>query len=141
MWPSLPPLVARPISSAVDGARNKLGSLTWLPALSAAKPAVLSVFSQIEKGTLIMVDEPGETKHVFGQGLASKRCHIINETGPSRRRGIGPWVTLTVKQDGFWMRAILFGDMGFAESYMLGEVECADLTSFFEVRVDRANHP
>lgn len=141
MWPSLPPLVARPLSSAVDGARNKLGSLTWLPALSAAKPAVLSVFSQVEKGTLILVDGPGETKHVFGQGLASKRGHTTNGTGSSRRPGTGPWVTLTVKQDEFWIRAILFGDMGFAESYMLGEIECADLTSFFEVRVNRASYP
>jgi cyclopropane-fatty-acyl-phospholipid synthase len=29
----------------------------------------------------------------------------------------------------------LFADMGFAESYMLGEFECSDLTSFFEVNI------
>ena len=31
------------------------------------------------------------------------------------------------------MRLFLFADMGFAEAFMLGEVECADLTGFFEL--------
>ena len=40
---------------------------------------------------------------------------------------------MTVKKEAFWVRMFLFADMGFAESYMLGEVECNNLTGFFEV--------
>ncbi|SPO03200.1 related to cyclopropane synthase [Cephalotrichum gorgonifer] len=128
MWPSLPPEVARPLSRAADGVRNKVGGLTWLPALSIAKPAVLSIFSQIKAGTLVLVDEPCETNHTFGQELSSKRHGTTHA-----QTAAGPWATLVVKQDAFWMRAFLFADMGFAEAYMLGEVECADLTSFFKL--------
>lgn len=35
--------------------------------------------------------------------------------------------------DLFWVRLLLFADMGFAESYMLGEVSCTDLTAFFKL--------
>lgn len=31
------------------------------------------------------------------------------------------------------MRLLLFADMGFAESYMLSEISCSDLTSFFKI--------
>jgi cyclopropane-fatty-acyl-phospholipid synthase len=33
----------------------------------------------------------------------------------------------------FWVRLLLFADMGFAESYMLGEVACPDITAFFKL--------
>ena len=42
-------------------------------------------------------------------------------------------VELVVKKEAFWVRLFLFADMGFAESYMLGDFECSDLTGFFEV--------
>ena len=46
-------------------------------------------------------------------------------------------VELVVKKETFWVRLFLFADMGFAEAFMLGEVECADLTSFFQVSSSR----
>jgi cyclopropane-fatty-acyl-phospholipid synthase len=42
-------------------------------------------------------------------------------------------VELVIKREAFWVRLLLFADMGFAESYMLGDFECSDLTGFFEV--------
>ena len=41
---------------------------------------------------------------------------------------------LRVISDVFWIRLALMGDLGFAEAYMYGEVECDDLVSLFLVR-------
>lgn len=114
-------------------ARNTLGSLTWGPALAIAKPAILSVFSKIEVGTLLLVDEPAGTRLVYGQKLGSKAADLTNGDHAVRRANTIPRVEIVVKNEAFWMRLFLFADMGFAESYMLGEFECADLTAFFQL--------
>lgn len=41
---------------------------------------------------------------------------------------------IRVRSDTFWIRLCLMGDLGFAEAYMYGEVECDDLVSLFKVR-------
>ncbi|KAG9536153.1 cyclopropane-fatty-acyl-phospholipid synthase, partial [Aureobasidium melanogenum] len=51
-----------------------------------------------------------------------------------------PNVVLTVHKDVFWVRMLLFADMGFAESYMLGEVSCSDLTEFFRLFILNRAH-
>jgi cyclopropane-fatty-acyl-phospholipid synthase len=129
--PSLPSFIVRPFTRTADVARGTLGSLTWGPALAVAKPAILSVFSRIEVGTLLLVDEPGGTRLVDGQKLNSKI--LTNGDRPVRRASAIPRVEVVVKNEAFWMRLFLFADMGFAESYMLGEFECEDLTAFFQV--------
>jgi hypothetical protein len=134
MVPSLPSFVVRPFTRGVDVARGTLGSLTWGPALTVAKPAILSVFSKIEIGTLLLVDEPSGTRMVYGQKLNSKLPNGLTiGDHPVRRADTIPRVEIVVKNEAFWMRLFLFADMGFAESYMLGEFECADLTAFFQV--------
>ena len=40
---------------------------------------------------------------------------------------------LKVVSDTFWIRLATMGDLGFAEAYMYGEVECEDLISTFQV--------
>jgi cyclopropane-fatty-acyl-phospholipid synthase len=40
---------------------------------------------------------------------------------------------LRVLNDAFWIRLCLMSDLGFAESYMYGDVECDDLVSLFNV--------
>src|SRR5689334_20201095 len=103
--PSLPAAIAQPLSHGIEALRGAVGSLTWGPALSVAKPAILSVFSQIEKGTLLLVDEPAGARHVFGQKLGSKSAEILDNAwqGPRRADAI-PRVELVVKSDSFWMR-------------------------------------
>lgn len=136
MFPDLPASVKRPLARGSDVARGVLGSLTWGPALSIAKPAITSVLSRIEIGTLLLVDEPAQTRMVYGQKLAGNPKYADFSTGVNgvRKASTVPRVELVVKDDSFWMRLFLFADMGFAEAYMLGEVECADLTAFFQVR-------
>ncbi len=40
---------------------------------------------------------------------------------------------LRVVNDVFWVRLCTMGDLGFAEAYMYGDVECDDLVSLFMV--------
>jgi hypothetical protein len=42
---------------------------------------------------------------------------------------------IRVVNDAFWVRLCAMGDLGFAEAYMYGEVECDDLVSLFEARL------
>ncbi|KAI1775724.1 cyclopropane-fatty-acyl-phospholipid synthase [Hypoxylon cercidicola] len=133
MTPSIPSVIARPLTRGADFVRGTVGSWTWGPALAVAKPAVLSVFSKIAVGTLLLVDEPAGTRLVYGQRLTSKSSEATNGEYAVRRAGTIPRVEIRVKDDAFWMRLLLFADMGFAESYMLGEFECADLSAFFQL--------
>ncbi|KAI1205826.1 cyclopropane-fatty-acyl-phospholipid synthase [Annulohypoxylon truncatum] len=133
MAPSIPSVIARPLTRGADIVRGTIGGLTWGPALAVAKPAILSVFSKIAVGTLLLVDEPAGTRLVYGQRLTSKSAESTNGDYSIRRADTIPRVEIRVKDDAFWMRLLLFADMGFAESYMLGEFECADLTAFFQL--------
>ena len=40
---------------------------------------------------------------------------------------------IRVLDDTFWIRVCTMGDLGFAEAYMYGEIECDDLISTFLV--------
>ncbi|KAH9841488.1 Mycolic acid cyclopropane synthetase-domain-containing protein [Rhodofomes roseus] len=44
--------------------------------------------------------------------------------------------TITVRDPVFWLRLATQGDLGFAEAFMYGEVDCLDLTALFEVLLD-----
>ncbi|KAJ7625387.1 CFS1-like protein [Mycena polygramma] len=43
---------------------------------------------------------------------------------------------LRVLNDAFWIRLCLMSDLGFAEAYMYGDVECDDLVSLFNIFLD-----
>lgn len=136
-FPSLPAVVTAPANRAVEAARSTIGGFTWKPALAIARPTILSVLSKIEIGTLILVDEPSGTRHIFGQKLDGSADLSNVEASATRRATTVPRVELIVKNDAFWMRVFLFGDMGFSEAYMLGDFGCQDLTSFFQVWLRR----
>jgi cyclopropane-fatty-acyl-phospholipid synthase len=118
------------LSQSLDGLRSNLGSLTWNPTLRVAKSSILSILSQIQIGTLLLVDESDQTNYVFGQ----KDVKALETIARSRNRIDNvPLAKIVVKHAEFWMRLFLFADMGFAEAYMLKNFECQDLTSFFQV--------
>ena len=71
-------------------------------------------------GTLTVCGSPRRAK-----GEDVKRSVYV----PSHTR------SFKVHNDLFWVRLLLFADMGFAESYMLGEVACPDITEFFRLFV------
>lgn len=119
----LPHGLSKQLSTSTDLLRNTLGGLSWQPLVSVSKAAVTSLLGRIEVGTLLVGE--GEATTCFGQAPEK----MMN--GGMKNKG--KIVELRVCKESFWVRLFLFGDMGFAEAYMLGEVDCNDLTSFFSV--------
>ena len=138
---SLPEVLRNPIHRGAGVVRSTVGGLTWGPAVGVARAAIISVLSQIETGTLLLVDGPGESRHVFGQKLSGAAGTKTTESGLPRRADTVPRVEIVVKNEAFWVRLFLFADMGFAEAYMLGDFECEDLTSFFQVSLRSQDIP
>lgn len=133
----LPDAVTMPITKSTDYLKSAIGGLTWGPALSVSRAAVTSLFQRIERGTLLVTDaETGKTV-CYGERIAKEHkangVNGVNGHHPSRKAGAARKIELRVVNQAFWVRLFLFADMGFAESYMLGEVACDDLTGFFEV--------
>lgn len=79
-----------------------------------------------------MEDQVDGTNEFYGEKLGRPKAPGKLVNGEGHIGGV-PRVSLVVKKSSFWMRLVLFADMGFAEAFMLGEVECSDLTAFFEV--------
>ncbi|RDA92174.1 hypothetical protein CP533_5580 [Ophiocordyceps camponoti-saundersi (nom. inval.)] len=128
---SMPAAIAWPVSRGAEVLRSTLGGWTWGPALAIARPAILSVLARIQSGTLVLVDEPANKRHVFGQKLSEHTNGVTASN--SSAISAPPRAEVVVKNDAFWMRLFLFADMGFAEAYMLGDFHCHDLTSFFQL--------
>lgn len=137
-------MITQPVYRGITYLRNKLGNFTWGPGLSVAKPAIQSLFCAIEIGTLVIVDQAAGRTFVYGRGLSpgghddksktgNHSASMTNGANGARKPTATPHAKLVVKSDSFWVRLFLFADMGFAEAYMLGEVECADLTTFFRL--------
>lgn len=59
--------------------------------------------------------------------------HTFPHTGP--KSAAERTAELRVVNDVFWIRLCTMGDLGFAEAYMYGDVECDDLVSLFHVRI------
>ena len=47
---------------------------------------------------------------------------------------------IRVVNDSFWVRLCTMSDLGFAEAFMYGDVECDDLISLFQVSVNKRSH-
>jgi len=126
----IPSFMAR----GTDMFRGALGNVTWGPVLTVSKAAVTSLFARIEDGTLIVIDEINDTTQVYGQKLPRDDGKTANGVNGKARKSHPGRAQLLIRKESFWVRLFLFADMGFAEAFMLGEVECSDLTAFFEVR-------
>ena len=122
----LPSSFTTPIGQTTNFLRSSIGSISWGPILALSKTTISSLLSRIETGTLVITDQTSGSSTSYGQ-----KTVLPNLGGLGNGRGTS--VELTVKKEAFWVRMFLFADMGFAESYMLGEVECNNLTGFFEV--------
>ncbi|POS87824.1 cyclopropane-fatty-acyl-phospholipid synthase [Erysiphe pulchra] len=133
----VPALFTKPWIYGLDVARGVLGAVSWGPAITVSKAVVTSLFSQIKVGQLeIFIEETGETI-IYGQKIMIDRSEAasgqININGTKHSYFKIPKVKLIVKRGSFWLRLMLFGDIGFAEAYMLGDFECSDLATFFEI--------
>jgi len=118
--------ILSPVFNRATALASYAGSLAWPPLLSVSRGAILALLKNIQVGSLQIRDADG-TLTICGSppraqaGDSEKSVYTI------------PHAELRVLNDLFWIRLLLFADMGFSESYMLGEVECSDLTAFFKL--------
>ncbi|KAL8997198.1 MAG: hypothetical protein Q9169_003464 [Polycauliona sp. 2 TL-2023] len=112
------------VTRSFDNARSYLSSLTWSPFVQLSRAAVLNVLGRVEIGHILIIDHDGSET-------------VCGERWP--KAGL-PKTELKVLKDAFWVRLLLFADMGLAESFMLGEVECSDLVDFFKIFILNRAH-
>ncbi|KAJ6784152.1 hypothetical protein PWT90_04182 [Aphanocladium album] len=91
---------------------------------SAARSLVLSRLATFSSGFLRIQNSYGVEIGIFGN--------------PKAHHFQAPAV-LVVHDDFFWVRALLFGDIGFSQSYMLHEISTPNLTAVFEFFVQNAS--
>lgn len=115
--------------TTLDKIKDGLLSLTWAPAISMARTTVLRMFAGLEEGRLLIIDETIGAVYTFGQPLLHNNGGKVDAKSSNSLLN----VRIAVRFDSFWLRLLLFADVGFAESCMLGEIECDDLVSFFRV--------
>ncbi|KAL9633646.1 MAG: hypothetical protein Q9164_004581 [Protoblastenia rupestris] len=105
------------VSRSLDSLRQYVGSFTWAPFVQLSRSTVLGLLQRIELGQLVVTDHDGS----------------VTVCGHTNGRDEVPRTQLKVLKEAFWVRVLLFADMGFSESFMLGEFACPDLVSFFRL--------
>ncbi|KAI1000297.1 hypothetical protein K3495_g7899 [Podosphaera aphanis] len=130
----LPLTLTKAVVQGTDMVRGALGNISWGPALVISRAAVTSLLSRIEHGQLVITCESTGETTIYGQETVKKKLDTVNGiNGTKKKDNSVPRAKLLIKRETFWVRLFLFGDMGFAEAYMLGDFECTDLTSFFKI--------
>ena len=81
--------------TVLDSFRSYFGSLTWTPFVAFSKTALLSQFSKIEVGQLVVKDESGK----------------VTICGAPEIKDGSPRTELQVLKEAFWVRGVLFADM------------------------------
>ena len=126
-----------------------LKGLSFSDAMSAtcadvARKIVLRQLDNLDHGTLILHDIDG-SKHVFGSPVTTA---VMNEgfggtTRPLKEGQLhkkrAAAVEIHIHSPSAWPRILLANDISFAEAYMLGEISCSDLPSFFRLFILNAN--
>ncbi|UNI15301.1 Cyclopropane-fatty-acyl-phospholipid synthase [Purpureocillium takamizusanense] len=122
--------MAAQITSTLEAVTARL--LWWAQPWTAhlSRLAVLRILARITTGSLLVIDESRATKHVFGHSPLTGEDH---EAAGGASVPPSLHVELVVKSEAFWSRLLFLADIGFAECYMLGDVECNDLTAFFQL--------
>ncbi|TLD37784.1 cyclopropane-fatty-acyl-phospholipid synthase [Venturia nashicola] len=115
-----------PVVSRFHALRTYTGSLAWIPLVQFSRNTCLSLLSRIQIGRLEIIDVDGETYTLGGNEIPEAKGGNILTT---------PQVILRVHKDTFWVRLLLFADMGFADGYLLSEISCDNLTAFFTIFV------
>ncbi|KAJ3544748.1 hypothetical protein NM688_g5705 [Phlebia brevispora] len=104
--------VVRSLDSLWSWAGEHLISLSFGSGL--AKAGVLRALSGIVHGKLTVETADGDV-YEFGDARSPRN------------------ITLRVRNDAFWRRLLLFNDLGFAESYMIGEIDCDDMSALLQL--------
>ncbi|KAJ0109037.1 hypothetical protein J7T55_002229 [Diaporthe amygdali] len=96
--------------------RSAFNRVVW----SISKRVVLSSFPSVTSGALRIETTNGKTI-------------TLGQSPPT-----APIPSITVHHDRFWVRVLIFGDIGFAQSYMRHEISSIDLTAVLEFFVNNS---
>lgn len=120
-------------TAIASGTLAKILSPAYQPAVYLARQACLSLLSRLDlpgaSGVMEIIEQDGKQKTLFGDPV-SKRAIMKKDKSIKHEF---THAVLNVKNDIFWIRLALGSDLGFAESYMLAEVETNDLGDCFKV--------
>ncbi|KAF7314416.1 hypothetical protein MKEN_00914400 [Mycena kentingensis (nom. inval.)] len=110
------------VSGLFDSAWNRISEAgfktAWAPVARLSEAAVVALMQNIESGHLrVLTYGHIYTFPITAATSATEDCKA----------------EIRVLNDAFWIRLALMGDLGFAESYMYGEVEVNDLPSLFHI--------
>jgi cyclopropane-fatty-acyl-phospholipid synthase len=111
--------------------RNRFSDTILTASTDVAKRIVLSQLHRLDHGTLVIHDTDG-SKHVFGAPATDETLSRAANGAMSASKQ-APDVELHIHSSVAWTRILFANDMGFAEAYMLGEISCTDLASFFRL--------
>ena len=136
---------------------SNLTSRSWGPLVSLSRSTVVGLLKKLEVGQLEVRTASGVWKfgdptlirakeakrHSNGSAAGAAPTTTSNKTQQQTlteqkstakiQANKPPHAILIVKDDAFWVRMFLGADLGFAESFMLGEVQTPDLGACFEV--------
>ncbi|KAG9082916.1 hypothetical protein FS749_006474, partial [Ceratobasidium sp. UAMH 11750] len=104
--------------AAFSRTMDAIASVSWTPLARLAESGVVALMQRITIGHLRVLTS----------------FHIYNF--PALEDGVvqeGPCAELRVVKDSFWIRLATMSDLGFAEAFMYGDVECDDLVTLFKI--------
>ncbi|PVH92784.1 cyclopropane-fatty-acyl-phospholipid synthase [Periconia macrospinosa] len=113
-----------PLTGPAAAIWSTVTSQSWDSLVTLCKNGTIAQLQQIKLGRLSLYDNG-----------SSKSSAVFGAESPKT-----PDAALHVHNEKFWVRLALFADMGFAESYMLGEISSPDLTKFFELFILNRNY-
>ena len=95
-----------------------------VPRLSSFHARVVCrAFARLPRGRLHL-ELPDGTRRIFG---GDEDAHWHRSVGTTAARAIPETATIAVRRASFFRRCVLFGDVGFAESYVDGDWETPDV--------------
>ncbi|PWZ00842.1 cyclopropane-fatty-acyl-phospholipid synthase [Testicularia cyperi] len=120
------------------------------PVAAVARSSVLSLFSKLAVGQLEIRLADGRTLRYGDPTLVKSKEHqhkdapIVElpadlkkqngaKTAATSLKRSAPHAVLIVNSDNFWTRMFFGADLGFAEAFMIGEVDTPDLAACFEI--------
>ncbi|KAL0961278.1 hypothetical protein HGRIS_006238 [Hohenbuehelia grisea] len=119
------------ISGLVDDAWNAVREVvfrtSWSPITRLAESAVVALMANIDSGDLRVLT----FSHMYRFPSAPLDSQAVGDGRGDDSKALK--AELRVVDDVFWVRLCTMGDLGFAEAYMYGEVECDDLVTLFKI--------
>ncbi|KAJ7205426.1 CFS1-like protein [Mycena pura] len=92
-----------------------IASTGWRAIHPVARSNILRLLANITVGKITLVTE----SHTLHFGEADCALHA----------------TLRVKSDAFWVRVALFTDLGLAEAFMFGDLDCEDISALIQILI------